>query len=178
MCLLYTNILHPPPFLAHLLFNLGLTLTAYQIQHFTAFFFFLFLLTLLSEGNIIPIFIPLWMQVSLWICSLHAQSCLLPPEVKRPRNCPYLLCMCSISIDSPFPVKSAVNTRRVAQLVLFMNMCPWRHPLSSLFTKPQCRKLVGECYTESQTVFTVSPDLSTFLYTGRRGIVDYTPAIP
>lgn len=41
--------------------NLGLTLTAYQILHFTAFFS----PTVLSAGNIIHIFIPLWMQVSL-----------------------------------------------------------------------------------------------------------------
>lgn len=67
------------------------------------------------------------------ICSLHARPCLLPPEVKVPPSRSYLLCMCSISIDSPFYAKSAVNTRQVARLVLFMNMCPWRHPLSSVF---------------------------------------------
>lgn len=113
--------------------NLGLTLTAYQILHFTAFFFFL--PTLQSAGNIIHIFIPLQMQVSFWICSLHARPCLLPAQVKRPQNCPNLVSMCTISIDSPSYVKSAVNTRRAARRVLFMNMCPWRHPLSSAVTK-------------------------------------------
>lgn len=78
---------------------------------------------LLSTGNIIHIFIPLWMQVSLWICSLHAQPCLLPRKVRRPQYRPHLLCMRFISIISPFDMKSTVNARRGALLVLFMNMC-------------------------------------------------------
>lgn len=91
------------------------------------------------------------------ICSLHARPCLLPPEVKVPPSHSYLLCMCSISIDSPFYAKSAVNTRQVARLVLFMNMCPWRHPLSSgFFFFPQSPSVgSGRGVLESQTVFTV-----------------------
>lgn len=89
----------------------------------------LFVPTLLSAGNIIPIFI---------LCeffTLPPQRCLLPSEVKWQQELFlslslfsfffFFFCMRSISINSPFCVKSTVNTRLVDRSNLFMKMCSW-----------------------------------------------------
>lgn len=142
---------HPPPFLAHLLFyyseSYELTLAAYQILQFT----FFFPLTLLSAENVIRIFIPHRVQVSVseFFTPYNHSGVCCHLRSKGRRSCPRLLCMRSISIDPLFYVESAVNTRRVAEIVLFMNTLPKETSITSGYSRPSEGTDGGrECYTE------------------------------
>lgn len=81
--------------------------------------------------------------------------------------------MRSISIDPPFYVESAVNTRRVAEIVLFMNTLPKETSITSGYSWPSEGTDGGGGggdVIQNSLLFTMFPsDLSIFLNKGAQG---------
>lgn len=136
-----------PPFLAHLLFHRSQRNQGWPLQHIKFYISQLFYFLFFYSGCWVRAMLSTYLFLSGWSLSLNMLLTWTAVFVatwgqKGHKTVPVCFCMCSINVYTPPPlfyVKSAVNTMWVAQLVLFMNMCPWRHPLSSVVTKSQCR---------------------------------------